>query len=270
MGAWRVTDSIDDLKEWREYRTTREPGLRDRLIEKHLVLVKYAAARVAGRLPGHFRLDDLYSAGLVGFLAAVEDFDPERNVEFGAYASQRIRGAILDELRRLDVVPRRVRRLGREAARAIGVLTQRLGRQPLDEEIAAEMGVELAVYRRLLTEGVTLLSLDADVSGEQGGAPVDAIEDPSVPDPFSTLEAKERQAVVARFIERLPERERQVLALYYQEELTMQEVGSILGITESRVSQIHSSAILRLQAAVRRDAAAGTLGKGKGRAKVRV
>jgi RNA polymerase sigma factor FliA len=267
VGAAGVSDDIND---WREYRRTREPALRDRLIEKHLVLVKYAAARVAGRLPGHFRLDDLYSAGLVGFLAAVEDFDPERNVEFGAYASQRIRGAILDELRRLDVVPRRVRRLGREAARAIGVLTQRLGRQPLDEEIAGEMGIEVTVYRRLLTEGVTLLSLDADVSGEQGGAPVDAIEDPSVPDPFATLEAKERQAVVARFVERLPERERQVLALYYHEELTMQEVGSVLGITESRVSQIHSSAILRLQAAVRRDAAAGTLGKGKARAKARV
>jgi len=264
MGAGRVSE---DIQEWREYRRTREPGLRDRLIEKHLVLVKYAAARVAGRLPGHFRLDDLYSAGLVGFLAAVEDFDPERNVEFGAYASQRIRGAILDELRRLDVVPRRVRRLAREAAHAIGVLTQRLGRQPLDEEIAAEMGIELAVYRRLLTEGVTLLSLDADVSGEPGGAPVDSIEDPSVPDPFATLEGKEQRALVARFIERLPERERQVLALYYHEELTMHEVGAILGITESRVSQIHSSAILRLQAAVRREQVGAGASQARARAR---
>lgn len=266
MGAGRVSD---DIQAWREYRRTREPGLRDQLIEKHLVLVKYAAARVAGRLPGHFRLDDLYSAGLVGFLAAVEDFDPERNVEFGAYASQRIRGAILDELRRLDCVPRRVRRLGREAAHAIGVLTQRLGRQPLDEEIAAEMGIELAVYRRFLTEGVTLLSLDADVSGEQSGAPVDSIEDPSVPDPFAALEAKERQELVGRFIEKLPERERQVLALYYHEELTMHEVGTVLGITESRVSQIHSSAILRLQAAVRREQATAATAKGKTRARAR-
>jgi RNA polymerase sigma factor for flagellar operon FliA len=266
MGAERVSDDIDA---WREYRRTSDTGLRDQLIEKHLVLVKYAAARVAGRLPGHFRLDDLYSAGLVGFLAAVEDFDPERNVEFGAYASQRIRGAILDELRRLDCVPRRVRRLGREAAHAIGVLTQRLGRQPLDEEIADEMGIDIAAYRRLLTEGVTLLSLDADVSGDQSGAPVDSIEDPSVPDPFATLEAKERQALVARFIERLPAREQQVLALYYHEELTMHEVGTILGITESRVSQIHSSAILRLQAAVRREQASAAGAKGRPRAKAR-
>jgi RNA polymerase sigma factor for flagellar operon FliA len=264
------TTVSEEIELWREYRRTRATGLRDQLIEKHLVLVKYAAARVAGRLPGHFRLDDLYSAGLVGFLAAVEDFDPERNVEFGAYASQRIRGAILDELRRLDCVPRRVRRLAREAAHAIGVLTQRLGRQPLDEEIAAEMKIEVAVYRRLLTEGVTLLSLDADPSGEQSGAPVDSIEDPSVPDPFATLEARERQALVARFIEKLPERERQVLALYYHEELTMHEVGTILGITESRVSQIHSSAILRLQAAVRREQAAASLGKTPARARARV
>jgi RNA polymerase sigma factor FliA len=248
----------DDIQIWRDYRRTRDPGLRDQLVEKNLVLVKYAAARVAGRLPGHFRLDDLYSAGLVGFLAAIEDFDPDRNVEFGAYASQRIRGAIIDELRRLDVVPRRVRRLAREAAHAIGVLTQRLGRQPHDEEIAAEMKIEVTVYRRLLTEGVTLLSLDADVGGEQGGAPVDALEDPSVPDPFTALEGKERRAVLARFLEKLPEREQQVLALYYHEELTMAEVGAILGITESRVSQIHSSAILRLQAAVRREQAAAS------------
>jgi len=264
-----MTEEIADLQAWREYRRTREPALRDQLVEKHLVLVKYAAARVAGRLPGHFRLDDLYSAGLVGFLAAVEDFDPDRNVEFGAYASQRIRGAIIDELRRLDVVPRRVRRLAREAAHAIGVLTQRLGRQPLDDEIAAEMGIELAVYRRLLTEGVTLLSLDADVGGEHGGAPVDAIEDPSVPDPFAMLEGKERRALLARFVDKLPEREQQVLALYYHEELTMHEVGAILGITESRVSQIHSSAILRLQAAVRREQTATTVSRGGARGRAR-
>jgi RNA polymerase sigma factor for flagellar operon FliA len=246
---------IDDAETWRAYRRTRDPALRDALIEKHLVLAKYAAARVAGRLPGHVRLDDLYSAALVGFLDAVEDYDPDRNVEFGAYASRRIRGAVLDELRRLDCVPRRVRRLAREAAGAIGVLTQRLGRQPRDEEIAEEMGVPLAAYRRLLTEGVTLLSLDADASGEHGSALVDVIEDESIHDPFTTLEAEERRALFARLIDLLPERERQVLGLYYQEELTMHEVGTVLGITESRVSQIHSSAILRLQAAVRRDGA---------------
>ena len=259
----------EDIQAWREYRRTRDPELRDQLVERNLVLVKYAAARVAGRLPGHFRLDDLYSAGLVGFLAAIEDFDPDRNVEFGAYASQRIRGAIIDELRRLDVVPRRVRRLAREAAHAIGVLTQRLGRQPYEEEIAAEMKIDVSVYQRLLTEGVTLLSLDADVGGEHSAAPVDAIEDPSVPDPFVTLEGKERRAVLARFLEKLPEREQQVLALYYHEELTMHEVGAILGITESRVSQIHSSAILRLQAVVRREQTASTGGARGGRARAR-
>jgi RNA polymerase sigma factor for flagellar operon FliA len=244
-----------DADAWREYRRSRDPALRDSLIEKHLVLVKYAAARIAGRLPSHFRMDDLYSAGLMGFLAAVEDYDPERNVEFGAYAGPRIRGAILDELRRLDCVPRRVRRLAREAAHAVGILYQRLGRHPLDEEIAAEMGVDVGVYLRLLTEGVTLLSLDEAAPGEDSGAPVDSIEDTAVPDPLAALEATERRAVVARLLDRLPERERQAMELYYYEELTMQEVGAVLGITESRVSQIHSSAILRLQTALRRERA---------------
>ena len=241
-----------DLETWRTYRETRDPGLRDALIEKHLVLVKYAAARIAGRLPGHFRLDDLYSAGLVGFLGAVEDYDPERNVEFAAYAAPRIRGAILDDLRRLDCVPRRVRRLAREASRAVATLTNQLGRQPTDEEIAAEMGIELKQYERLLNEGVTLLSLDG-MAGDDEKAPIDVLEDPEAPDPFATLEAGERRALLGRFVDKLPDRERQVLALYYHEELTMHEIGTVLGVTESRVSQIHSSAILRLQGALRRE-----------------
>ena len=244
--------TTSDLEAWRNYRQTRDPAVRDALIEKHLVLVKYAAARIAGRLPAHFRLDDLYSAGLVGFLGAVEDYDPERNVEFAAYAAPRIRGAILDDLRRLDCVPRRVRRLSREATRALATLTNSLGRQPTDEEIAAEMGIELAAYERLLNEGVTLLSLDG-MSSDDDKAPIDVLEDPDAPDPVAMLEAGERRKLLARFVDKLPDRERQVLALYYHEELTMHEIGTVLGVTESRVSQIHSSAILRLQAALRRE-----------------
>ncbi|HYE94204.1 MAG TPA: FliA/WhiG family RNA polymerase sigma factor [Terriglobales bacterium] len=243
---------IQDLEVWRGYRRTRDPAVRDTLVEKHLVLVKYAAARVAGRLPSHFRLDDLYSAGLVGFLAAIDDYDPERNVEFGAYASRRIRGAILDELRRLDCVPRRVRRLAREAARAIGILTQRLGRSPTDEEIAGEMGLDPDAYREWLSEGVTLISLDADADSEHGASVMDALEDPDTPDPVQALEGAERRALLGKLIDKLPPRERQVVSLYYHEELTMLEIGKVLGITESRVSQIHSSAILRLQASLRR------------------
>lgn len=242
-----------DLELWRAFRESRDPALRDQLIEKHLVVVKYVAARIAGRLPSHLRLDDLYSAGLLGFLDAVEDYDPARGVDFPVYASPRIRGAIFDELRRLDCVPRRVRRRIREAERAIGNLNQRFDREPTDEEIATEMGIGVEEYRRLLGEGVTLLSLDAPSPRHADGpAPVDTLEDPASPDPLYALEAGERRRLLGGFIERLPSRERQVLALYYYEELTMQEVGKAMGVTESRVSQLHSSAVLRLRAALRR------------------
>jgi RNA polymerase sigma factor for flagellar operon FliA len=217
---------------------------------------------VAGRLPSHLRLDDLFSAGTLGFLRAIEDYDPERGVEFSAYAVPRIRGAIFDELRRLDYLPRRVRRRLRDAQRAIEALSQRLDREPSDEEVATELGVGVEDYRKLLGEGVTLLSLDATYgTREDGGSAFDSVEDTSSPSPVRSLELKERRAMLGRVIDGLPEKERQVLALYYYEELTMQEVGQVLGVTESRVSQIHSSAILRLRVALRRQRVqAGDLG----------
>ena len=237
---------------WRTYRQTRDSALRDRLVEQHLVLVKYAAVRIAGRLPHHLGLDDLYSAGLFGFLAAIEDYDPDRGVEFAAYATRRIRGAIFDELRRLDWVPRAVRRKVREAERAMDVLGTRLGRQPSDDEIAAELGIGVDEYHRILSDGMAVLSLDAAPPGEEALTPLETLEDSRSPNPLAAFAAKERREILSRLIETLPEKERQVLALYYAEELTMQEVGDVLGVTESRVSQLHSSAVLRLRAALRR------------------
>jgi RNA polymerase sigma factor for flagellar operon FliA len=242
-----------DVELWRAYRRTKNPQVRDRLIEKYLPVVKHAAAWMAGRLPSHLRLDDLYSAGMLGFLDAVEDYDPERGVEFAVYAAPRIRGAIFDDLRRLDCVPRRVRRKAREAQRAIEALTQRLDRAPTEEEIAGELKVDVEDYRRLLTEGVTLLSLDATPhQRDEANTPLDTLEDTVEPSPLSAVEVRELRTVLTGIIDGLPERERQVLALYYYEELTMQEVGKVLGVTESRVSQIHSGAILRVRAALRR------------------
>jgi RNA polymerase sigma factor for flagellar operon FliA len=243
----------DDTQLWREYRRGRDPEVRDRLVERHMILVKYVAARVAGRLPRHLSVDDLYSSGLLGFLGAIEDFDPEMGVSFSSYATPRVRGAIFDELRRLDVVPRTVRRRIREAERAIDAVTGRLDRAPTDEEIAAELRIEVEAYRQLLTEGVTIISLDAPVLGrDDHSGESTALEDLRTASPFTTLAAKERRALLARLIDTLPPRERQVLALYYYEELNMREVGEALGVTESRVSQLHSSAILRLRASLRR------------------
>lgn len=242
-----------DIELWRAYRRSKDPALRERLVEADLALVKYLAARIASRLPKHLRLDDLFSAGLLGYLAAVDDYDPERGVTFSSYASHRIRGAIFDELRRLDWVPRGVRERMRDAQRAVDTLCMRLDRQPTDQEVAQELGIEPEAYRASLSEGMTLVSLSA--SGTTGvGEPtlMDSVEDVSAPDPFLALAEEERRALLGRLIDSLPERERQVLALYYYEELTMREVGTVLSVTESRVSQLHASAVLRLRVMLRR------------------
>jgi RNA polymerase sigma factor for flagellar operon FliA len=248
-----IKDQQASLDLWRAYRRTKDSALRDQLIEADLPLVKYVAARIASRLPKHLRLDDLYSAGLLGYLAAVEDFDPERGVQFAAYATHRVRGAIFDELRRLDWVPRGVRERIRDTQRAIDTLLQRLDRHPTDEEIAAELGIETEAYRKSLSDGVTLVSLTS-TAGAEGDGPAlsDNVEDTVTPDPLSTLAEEERRAILGRLIDRLPERERHVLSLYYHEELTMREVGAVLGVTESRVSQLHSSAVQRLTVMLRR------------------
>jgi RNA polymerase sigma factor for flagellar operon FliA len=242
----------DDGVLWRDYRRTRLPALRDELVERHLGLVKYAAAWVAGRLPRHLGLDDLYAAGLVGFLAAVEDYDPDRGVAFSGYATPRIRGAIFDELRRLDCVPRRVRRRLRDLQRAVATLTQRLDRDPTEEEIARHLQIDVDEYRRLLGEGLTLTSLDALADDARGSTHADALEDTTVSNPLSRLEANDVRRRLGQLIDRLPPRDRQVLALYYYEELTMHEIGRVLGVTESRVSQIHSAALVRLRVALGR------------------
>ena len=237
----------DNIELWRVYRRTKDPAIRDRLVENDLALVKYVAARIASRLPKHLRLDDLYSAGLLGYLAAVEQYDPERGVAFTAYASHRVRGAIFDELRRLDWVPRGVRERMRQTERAIETLCQRLDRHPTDEEIARELGVGVETYRSSLADGVTLVSLSASTSGDgEGPGRSDDVRDTQAADPLQSLAEQERRQVLGKLIDGLPERERQVLALYYYEELTMREIGTVLGVTESRVSQLHSSAMQRL------------------------
>lgn len=248
--AAHVTSS---LELWRAYRRSKDPALRERLVEGDLALVKYLAARIASRLPKHLRHDDLFSAGLLGFLAAVDDYDPERGVGFSTYASHRIRGAIFDELRRLDWVPRGIRERIRDAQRAIDTLSGRLDRPPTDQEVAQELGIEPEAYRASLSEGITLVSLSA-TGGAGHGEPtlMDSVEDASAPDPFLALAEEERRGILGRLIDGLPERERQVLALYYYEELTMRDIGMVMGVTESRVSQLHGSAVLRLRVMLRR------------------
>jgi RNA polymerase sigma factor FliA len=245
----------DDMTQlWREYRRSGDQGIRDRLILTYAPLVKYVAGRLGSGLPAHVDEGDLVSYGLLGLIAAIERYDPDRDVKFETYAIARIKGSILDELRAMDWVPRSVRSRAREIERAIADLESKLGRAPSDEEIATKVGISQEELEDSLTDisRSSIAALDElwTVSGSGGDqiALIDTIEDESVPDPQSAMSATEMKEAIADAIARLPEREKLVVTLYYYEDLTLREIGEVLGVTESRVSQLHTKAILRLKA----------------------
>ncbi|MFB3817271.1 MAG: sigma-70 family RNA polymerase sigma factor [Candidatus Methylomirabilales bacterium] len=247
--------SADLLPLWRRFRATKDPAIRDTLIRETVWLVRRVAGRLAMRLPAHLELADLEAAGIPGLMAAVESYDPEKEVEFSAYAQPRIQGAILDELRSLDPLPRSLRVKARRIERAVAVLEQRLLRPPSDEEVADFLELSVAAYHQTLHElrGGLHVSLETGGAGDGGeeaaaGLP---LEERS-PDPWMALALKERRALLGGLIEELPAIEKLVLSLYYAEELTMKEVGAVLEVSESRVSQIHAAALLRLRTRLRR------------------
>lgn len=225
---------------------------RDVLLMEHLPAVRYIARRIHERLPQHVDLDDLVSAGVVGLIDALSKFDHSKKVQFKSYAQFRIRGAILDSLRTLDWSPRELRRKGRAVEEAIRALTQRLRRAPTEQEIAAEMKVSLAEYQQLLGDlkGLEIGSLHIERSEDSGDEELAYIPGSPEDDPLFRCLKGEMKQRLADAIEELPEKERMVLTLYYYEELTMREIGLTLGVVESRVSQIHSSAVLRLRSAL--------------------
>lgn len=243
---------------WQRFRTTRDPDLRDTLIRETIGLVRKVAGRLALRLPPHVEVDDLESAGIPGLLAAIESYDPDKDVEFAAYAQVRIRGAILDELRSMDVLPRSLREKARRIERATALLEQRLLRTPDDAEVAAHLGMNLEVYHQVLYElrGGLHVSLDVgwgsggDDEDEGGGPP--AIAARGTPDPWQAMAIHERRALLGAIIDQLPGNERTVLSLYYYDELTMKEIAAVLEVSESRVSQIHSAALLRIRSRLKR------------------
>src|SRR5260221_3937944 len=238
---------------WLEYRRTKDRAIRDRLIVTYSPLVKYVAGRLGSGLPAHVDEGDLVSYGLLGLIGAIERYDPERDIKFETFAMARIKGAIIDELRALDWVPRSVRSRAREIERAIGELEAKLGRAPTDEEIAAKIGVSEDELEESLTDisRSSIAALDElwSVSGEgDQGSLMDTIEDTQGVRPQEALDETEMREALADAIARLPEREKLVVTLYYYEELTLREIGEVLGVTESRVSQLHTKAILRLKA----------------------
>jgi RNA polymerase sigma factor FliA len=225
---------------------------RDALLMEHLPTVRYLARRIHERLPQHVELDDLVSAGVVGLIDAFSKFDHRKKVQFKSYAQFRIRGAILDSLRTLDWSPRELRRKGRAVEEAIRTVTQRVGRAPSEQEIAKELELTLTEYQTLLGDlkGLEIGSLHMERSEDSGDEELAYIPGAPEEDPLFRCLKGEMKQRLADAIDDLPEKERMVLTLYYYEELTMKEIGLTLGVVESRVSQIHSSAVLRLRVAL--------------------
>jgi RNA polymerase sigma factor for flagellar operon FliA len=216
----------------------------------HLPIVRFIARRIHERLPQHVPIEDLYSAGVVGLLDAFSKFDPSKQVQFRSYAQFRIRGAILDSLRTLDWSPRELRRKGRAVEQAIQVLTAQYGRAPNDHEIAAQLHIDLPAYQQLLGElkGLEIGTLHSERSEDSGEEELVYLPNRPEDDPlFRYLHAEMRERLT-QAISDLPERERLVMTLYYYEETTMKEIGLILGVVESRISQIHASAVMHLRA----------------------
>jgi len=240
---------------WTEFRRSGDRKVRDRLVLTYAPLVKFVAGRVGAGLPSHVDDEDLISYGLLGLMRAIERFEPEREIKFETYAIPRIRGAIIDELRAMDWVPRSVRGRARDIERAIADLEARLGRAPTDEEIAQKLGVSHDELEESLGEisRSSVVALDELWTISSGGDPVsliDTIEDTQGPNPQAALAETELKEAIGEALARLPEREKLVVTLYYYEELTLREIGEVLGVTESRVSQLHTKAILRLKASL--------------------
>jgi RNA polymerase sigma factor for flagellar operon FliA len=247
--------SVDEIGQlWRRYKEASDQAVRDRLILTYAPLVKYVAGRLGSGLPSHVDESDLVSYGLLGLIDAIERYDPTRDVKFETYAIQRIRGAIIDELRSMDWVPRSVRSRARDIERAIAQLEGQLLRAPTDEEIAKKLGVSEEELDDSLLEisRSSIAALDELWASPTGSgdavALVDTIEDPHSVEPGGEIEKTELKELIGESIASLPEREKLVITLYYYEELTLREIGEVLGVTESRVSQLHTKAILRLKA----------------------
>ncbi len=220
---------------------------RDEAILKYYPLVRHTAYRLAARLPGSISLEDLCAAGVIGLMDAMNKYDPEQGVSFENYARIRIRGAMLDEIRNMDWVPRSLRQKSSEVEKVCAALEKKLGRFPEDEEIAAELGLDLEAYFELLDnlKGISFIPEDLHEYVQENREPTHLATDPD--EIFRLIHNGQMQRILAECIDTLSEKEKLVLSLYYYEDLTMKEVGAVLGYTESRISQIHTKAVLKLR-----------------------
>ena len=255
--AIRVPDKPSDdhvMELWHRFKESGEDSVRDALILHYSPLVKFVAGRVGVGLPRNVEQSDLISYGIFGLIDAIDKFDLERGFKFETYAINRIRGAILDELRQLDWVPRSVRSRAREIERSLAELEHRFQRAPSEEELASHMDMDLAELQDNLAEISTLglVALDELLGRDRDSSTVgDILPDPRGTSPEAAFQVEEMKRVLADSINRLPDRERLVVTLYYYEGLTLSEIGDVLGVTESRVCQIHTKSVLSLRAKLR-------------------
>lgn len=245
-----LDERVEEL--WWKYAATRDQDMRDRLIVHYSPLVKFVASRLAAGLPQNVEQADLVSYGIFGLIDAIDRFDPERGNKFETYAMQRIKGAILDELRSYDWVPRSVRAKARSIEKAMTKLEGEFGRTPNETELAGELGIEISQLQTMLSQisGVGLIALDEMLTGNgdrnESVALIDTIADAG-DGPVSLFETKEMKQLLALGINGMGEREKLVLVLYYFEHFTLAEIGKVLGVTESRVCQIHTKAVMQLR-----------------------
>lgn len=251
----KIDNSIEERENdlWQEYQSTRDTRIRDHLVEQYAPLVKYVAGKVAANLPSSVEYDDLVGYGVFGLFDAIEKFDPEKHVKFKTYAVTRIRGAMYDHLREMDWVPRSIRQKAKDVEQAVMILESKLGRPASDVEIARSLNMTEAEFSHLMSKisSTAILSLNDIWNAGTDNEKMcigESIESPRGLNPDSSIEKEEIRRVIVQVINELPEKEKKVLVLYYYENLTLREIGQILDVTESRISQLHTKAIIRLRA----------------------
>lgn len=247
-----MSKNVSLLKKYKEFPKKLNGKQKNQLIEEYAPLIKYIAQKIAVRLPSNIELDDLISAGVIGLMDAIDKYDPTRDNKFKTYAEFRIRGAILDELRAQDWVPRSIRDKAKLLDKTMVQLEAELGRSPSDEEVAKALKVSIDEFHDMVNQvrPVSLLSIDdaQTFSNTDKKSILNILEGSAVHNPFNQLNVKAVKEIVAKAIEELPERQRLVLSLYYYEDLNLKEIGEVLRVTESRVSQLHAQAVQRLRA----------------------
>lgn len=240
---------------WIQYTTQRDTALREKMILQYAPLVKYVVGRLAINLPAVLDSEDVISYGIIGLIDAIERYDPTRGTKFETYAIPRIRGSIIDNLRALDQIPRSTKQKAREIERAFAFLESSLGRPPTEVEVAHYMGVTLERFQQMSVQSsVITMSLDTIIDTDDEGSTLSrlgTLADRNSPDPQSEAERRELAGALVVAVQRLPEREKLVMSMYYVEELTLKEISKVLGISESRVCQLHSQAVLRLRGHMR-------------------